>query len=150
MNNPLNIRYNPYNKWQGQVPTPDGSRPRFCRFQTVAHGYRAAWILLSNYWHIHGKQNLRAIITRFAPPTENHTASYIEHVALYVGISPSEWLPPPQDTPSLWLRILCRMTMIEQGIPEAQVNQRAIRQGFHMAFGMLIPEIPNVAIKNKG
>lgn len=75
-NNPLNIRYNPANKWVGQV----GEYRGFCVFSNVAYGFRAAYKIVCSYI----RQDVRSIediISRWAPPCENDTERYINFVA---------------------------------------------------------------------
>lgn len=75
-NNPLNIRYNVANEWIGQV----GEYRGFCMFKNVAYGFRAAYVLISNYI----KRDIRTIeeiISRWAPSNENDTENYINFVA---------------------------------------------------------------------
>lgn len=74
-NNPLNIRYNPSNRWVGQI----GEHMGFCVFKSKAYGFRAAYIILTNYIK-NGHNTIEAIISRWAPPTENNTESYIKFV----------------------------------------------------------------------
>lgn len=86
-NNPLNIRYNPVNKWVGQI----GEYKGFCRFRSMSYGIRAAYRLLNNYIK-NGHNTLRDIITRWAPPTENKTSEYLQFVCSDVIIDPDEKL----------------------------------------------------------
>lgn len=75
-NNPLNIRYNKHNQWIGQIGEDKG----FCVFETAELGFRAAFLLLKNYGR-KGFDTLNLILYRWAPPTENPTAAYVEFVA---------------------------------------------------------------------
>lgn len=75
-NNPLNIRYSELNKWQGLIGNENG----FCKFETLGYGFRAAFVLLRNYYR-GGHRSIRQIITRWAPPIENPTENYIEFVS---------------------------------------------------------------------
>ena len=81
-NNPLNIRYNPRNRWRGQVP--NRSDMEFCQFTSMRWGIRAAFILMINY-HKQGINTPRQIITRWAPPSENNTEGYINSVAMLLN-----------------------------------------------------------------
>lgn len=78
--NPLNIRYNPENRWLGQR----GQNQGFCVFGSMDTGYRAALKLLCNYVR-GGIRSVEDIITRWAPPSENDTKSYIEYVNSRLG-----------------------------------------------------------------
>lgn len=74
-NNPFNIRYSKKNHWIGQK----GQKRGFCEFDNLAHGVRAAYVLLTNYIR-RGVDTPRKIISRYAPPSENPTQSYINYV----------------------------------------------------------------------
>lgn len=74
-NNPLNIRYSEKNQWLGQT----GERNGFCVFSEEKYGWRAAFILLKNYYK-KGFRTISQIVHRFAPASENPTSSYVEFV----------------------------------------------------------------------
>lgn len=85
--NPLNIRNSNSFKWEGQIGRdPDN----FCIFKSMLYGVRAVFGLLRSYNHRHKIDTIRGIITRWAPPSENDTENYIQHVAAAAGISPDE------------------------------------------------------------
>lgn len=73
--NPLNIRYSAVNRWLGLHPAQPQVKG-FCRFVSMAHGYRAAVVLIKNYIR-RGIDTPAQIITRWAPPSENRTELYI-------------------------------------------------------------------------
>lgn len=83
-NNPGNIRLSA-TRWQGQV---DGTDPAFVTFATPQDGIRALAKLLKNYQAIYGLRTVRAIINRYAPPSENNTSAYVAAVAGALGVSP--------------------------------------------------------------
>ena len=86
-NNPGNIRKSA-DKWQGlSAEQPD---PEFFSFQTPEYGIRAMAKILKNYQVRHGINTIRGIINRWAPPVENDTGAYIEHVARVVGVNPDQ------------------------------------------------------------
>jgi len=84
-NNPLNIRVSGDN-WQGS----NGDDGEFVTFETPEKGIRAAARILKNYRDKYGLKSVGQIITRWAPPSENNTASYIKNVAKKVGVSASD------------------------------------------------------------
>ena len=84
-NNPLNIRRNPANQWQGLRPVQ--ADKLFCQFKAMKWGLRAAIKLLDNYIR-RGAQTPRQIISRWAPPSENDTASYVQHACQRAGLDP--------------------------------------------------------------
>lgn len=73
--NPLNIRYNPQNQWRGQT----GQNKGFCTFKSESYGIRAAYRIICNYIR-NGFDTIEAIISRWAPPSENNTEKYIQFV----------------------------------------------------------------------
>lgn len=85
--NPLNIRNSNSFKWDGQIGRDSDN---FCVFKSMLYGVRAAFGLLRSYNHRHKIDTIRGIITRWAPPSENDTESYIQHVAAAAGITPDE------------------------------------------------------------
>ena len=90
-NNPLNIVKG--NNWKGERPVQTDKV--FEEFESLEMGLRAGFVLLRNY--INGTKKrprkyntIRKIITRFAPPTENNTESYIRNVCKWTGLHPDE------------------------------------------------------------
>ena len=89
-NNPLNIRIG--NKWKGRkLPNTDGA---FDQFISVQWGYRAAFIILRNYINKHQCNSVAKIIARWAPSSENNTASYINTVCKKTGYKPDTVIRP--------------------------------------------------------
>ena len=80
--NPGNIRRSA-TKYLGEVaPSRDAA---FKQFETMAWGYRAMFVLLDSYSR-KGYRTIRQMISRYAPPIENHTENYIRCVAEWSGI----------------------------------------------------------------
>ena len=98
-NNPLNIRRGK-DQWQGlRAQQTDAS---FCQFESLEYGWRAAFYLLTRtYYHKYRLYTIRAIISRWAPPNENLTATYIQNVCRLTGIAPDE----PLGIPSMAMAI---------------------------------------------
>lgn len=88
--NPGNIDFNERNRWQGQT----GREPmgRFAQFDSHENGIRALAALLTTYQDRHGLRSIRGIIDRWAPPTENVTSAYVNHVASLTGFGPDDRL----------------------------------------------------------
>lgn len=132
-NNPLNIRRG-VSKWKGLRDFPTDKE--FCEFESMDYGFRAAFITLRTYYTKHGCKTLRAIINRWAPPTENDTTLYSYCVAVYAGIRDTDSvLPSPTDRQniSLWADIMMGMAKVENGTNEGLVD--ACRRGIKIAFG---------------
>lgn len=82
-NNPMNLRYSERNNWEGQTGQTNG----FCCFKSVEYGFRAAFITLRSYGK-NGINTISRIVSRWAPPAENPTQTYIKYVAVrmaYLG-----------------------------------------------------------------
>ena len=79
-NNIFNIRAGRA-QWQGMTGTQKG----FVEFMNREYAIRAWLVLMRNYRRQHGCDSIRKIVTRFAPPTENNTANYIQFCAREVG-----------------------------------------------------------------
>ncbi len=141
LNNPGNIRKGS-SRWKGAVrKNPD---KEFVKFDSMLSGYRAMWIVLSNYYHVHHRYTIRSMLSRWAPPKENNTEAYIQFVSKYAQADPNEVLPDPKseaDSPlkegsrgQVWLRIIIAMTMMEQGVKDEEVDQSTIREAYKRAF----------------
>ena len=110
-NNPGNIRLGNF-RYKGERATSSDSA--FRQFESVEWGYRAMFVLLHTYATKRGCRTLRAMINRYAPPTENFTEGYIRFVAQRTGIRPDEAL----DTRSArdMVPIVMAMSEIENGV----------------------------------
>ena len=135
--NPLNIRKG--SAWKGlRAEQNDGA---FCQFETMAYGWRAAFILLGRtYYEKYHLNTIRKIISRWAPACENNTKAYIYYVAKQVGVNECDPLPPPRVAPAVWMRIAWAMFEVEAGrrnvntSPEKDAVFEAMKEGFEMAL----------------
>ena len=106
-NNIFNIRKGP-NKWTGET----GARKGFVEFETREHGIRAWIVLMRTYRLKHRCGTVRAIITRYAPPTDNNdTQAYIKYCRERVYKSDTTWLSTTAD----YVRLGCAMAKMETG-----------------------------------
>ena len=127
-NNPLNIRRSK-DKWQGLKALQ--TDPQFCQFETMEHGWRAAFKMLTRtYYHEYRLYTIRAIINRWAPPNENNTKRYIENVCRITGIGPDEPLGIPSTNPENWMALGEAMSIQECG---TQLNHFEMYRGWKMA-----------------
>ncbi len=84
-NNPTNLSFVP---GQGAI----GSDGRFGIYGTAEEGIRAAENQLLLYQERDGLNTIRGIITKWAPPSENDTASYIAAVSSMMGVGADDTL----------------------------------------------------------
>ena len=83
-NNPGNIDWHKNINWQGMDENQhDG---RFIRFETPEHGLRAMARVLRTYQQKHKLNTIRKIVSRWAPPSENRTGSYVNAISKKTGI----------------------------------------------------------------
>lgn len=73
------------------------------------------FVLLHTYRVRHGCRTLREMISRWAPPVENHTGNYIRAVATRSGM--------PEDRPldtkcaDMMIPVVAAMSAVENGVP---------------------------------
>lgn len=82
--NPLNIRLT-RDKWVGRCSEQTDSQ--FVQFKSDVYGFRAGFRIIHNGFK-QGRNTIRKIITRWAPPNENNTANYISFVSTHSVINP--------------------------------------------------------------
>ena len=93
-NNPGNIRYSEANHWQGRAEWSQRTEEQrlereFEVFAAPEWGIRAMAVLLITYFDRDGLSTVAKIIGKWAPPSENNTASYILSVAHHMGANPT-------------------------------------------------------------
>lgn len=123
-NNPLNIRIG--NTWLGERANPTDYM--FEEFVSLDYGYRAAFCILRRYIRHYHRNTIALIITSWAPPIENCTLKYIDHVALIVGIAPDDIIDYADE--ETMIKLAAAMTIEECGQP---VDEAIIRKGYRMA-----------------
>ena len=121
-NNPLNIRHNS-DKFVGEV---SGSDKSFKTFDTMAHGYRAAFVTLHTYLTKYKRDTIEKIITAWAPPEDNNdTESYIRAVEKESGISRGQILTA--ECGKAYMNIVAAMSKVENGVA---ANMAEVLRGF--------------------
>jgi len=86
-NNPGNLENNGID-WVGLSVVQDDNR--FYQFTKPEYGIRALARVLKTYESKYGLNTVEGIINRWAPPHENNTTSYQEHVASVLGVTVNE------------------------------------------------------------
>ena len=135
-NNPLNIRRNG-DLWQGLKPQQ--TDPQFCQFESMAMGWRAAFILLTRtYYFKYHLTTLRRIITRWAPPAENRTDAYVRRVVELTGINSDRPLDPPSRAPTDWMKLASAMAIVEAGNTARGLDYFGMMDGWKMAYELTL------------
>lgn len=118
-NNPGNIRKGT-SQWQGMSPQQTDSA--FVQFVSPVYGIRALAVLLKNYSKRYGLNTVEEIISRYAPPNENITGSYVRAVSDAIGVSPRQEINVTANLP----RLIAAITKHENGLqpyPESLIRQ---------------------------
>lgn len=76
-------------RWLG-MSADQSADTRFLVFDTPEAGIRALMRILINYQERHGIRTLREAINRWAPPGENNSTAYVQHVSRLTGFDPDE------------------------------------------------------------
>jgi hypothetical protein len=112
--------------WQGKIGT-DGT---FDIFDTMENGIRALTKDLKKDFFTDGQETITALISEFAPGSENNTAAYIARVSEAVGKGPDAVLDWAADSFSLIKGIIRH----ENGsIAAAQIADETIKRGIASA-----------------
>ena len=82
-NNPGNIRLSA-DQWRGLSGNQTDSS--FFQFVAPLWGIRAIAVILRNYQDKYNLRTVAEMIERWAPPTENDTGNYANHVAALLGV----------------------------------------------------------------
>lgn len=110
-NNAGNIRLSKTRYLGEVIPSSDKA---FKQFKTMAWGYRAVFVLLDSYFR-KGLVTLRQMITRYAPPNENDTESYIRNVAQNAVVDPDA--PLDVNDRNVMVLVVSAISKVENGIP---------------------------------
>lgn len=110
-NNAGNIRLSKTRYLGEVVPSSDKA---FKQFKTMAWGYRAVFVLLDSYFR-KGLVTLRQMISRYAPPNENDTESYICNVAQNAVVDPDA--PLDVNDRNVMILVVAAISNVENGIP---------------------------------
>ena len=103
--------------------------PAFKEFEGDEWGYRAMFVLLESYRRRYAIDTLRAIITRWAPPSENDTESYIRFVASRSEVDPDAELQPRD----IRLRAIAEaMSRFERGHEPSPAQLNALDAGWKL------------------
>ena len=132
--NPLNIRATNID-WVGKT----GSNKGFEVFSNSEYGYRAAAKNLYKYNEKDNLKSVRELITKWAPPSENNTDSYVDKVAKDLGVDADADLGNLRSNPSLTKDLMKSMTEVEG--PNNNFNDKHVENGIALANGKDASEI---------
>jgi hypothetical protein len=121
-NNPLNIRHNA-DVFQGEIKGTDKS---FKTFSSMPYGYRAAFVTLGTYLS-RGCNTIEKIISKWAPPSENNTDSYIAAVEKWSGVPRNKELTAADGAD--YILVVAAMSFVEN---DKNADISAVKAGFNI------------------
>lgn len=125
-NNPGNIRWG--DKWQGLDEDGREKDKSFCVFKKPEYGIRALAKILRNYRDLHKITTVAGIIHRFAPPSENNTVAYINHVAEVLKVDTDDTIDVRDN--NTMLKLIKAIILHENG--EQPYTDKQILEGIKM------------------
>ena len=127
-NNPGNIRKGS-TAWQGLAPEQSDSA--FLQFDDMEHGIRAIAVTIKTYSQKYGLNSIAGIINRWAPPNENATGAYVQHVADALGVAPDAFIQV--SDPGVMEQLVRAIIKQENGPASLLVSDSTIAAGVGMA-----------------
>lgn len=99
----------------------------------MAWGYRAMFVVMETYARKYGISTIRGIVTRWAPPSENDTDSYVRYVSRRSGIDPDATVDV-YDRKTM-LAVAEAMSRIERGSEPAPDELESLGEGWQLFAG---------------
>jgi len=126
-NNPGNIEKS-NTKWDGKAKGEDS---RFETFATPEYGIRAMAKVLLTYQRKYGINTVEGIINRWAPPVENNTDSYINHVSQMTGLKRDQELDLTKNAGQLFK---LTKAIIKHENANYEYDYKTLLRGVQMAY----------------
>ena len=132
--------------WQGKVPVSQNTDGHFEQFYTIEDGIRAmAMDILPDVSH--GYDTINKLITEYAPPSENDTASYIQQVSNAAGIAPDA--PLAMNQPALAAIIAAQLHVENGPVVSNYVNQDDIFNSIQLLPQAILQQLGVFVQQNK-
>ena len=125
-NNPGNIKKNDI-EWEGLSAIQTDNT--FFQFTDPIYGIRALTKILRTYRNKYDLKNIWAIISRYAPPSENDTEAYKNFVTKKTGLS---MLKEIDNSVEGYFPVVKAIILMENG--EQPYDDELILQGMHLAW----------------
>lgn len=125
-NNPGNIKKNDI-EWEGLSAIQTDNT--FFQFTDPIYGIRALTKILRTYRDKYDLKNIWAIISRYAPPSENDTEAYKNFVTKKTGLS---MLKEIDNSVEGYFPVVKAIILMENG--EQPYDDELILQGMHLAW----------------
>jgi hypothetical protein len=127
-NNPGNLKRSK-NAWQGKLPYPQSKDLTFEQFIDLKSGIRA---MLKDLIHDinKGKNTVHALISEYAPASENNTKAYIKNVCATLGIKPLDKLTKINS--AFMLQLVRSILKVELGTSHVDVSDNDINEAIQI------------------
>jgi hypothetical protein len=128
--NPLNIRLEPKNRWQGRVDPARNTDKEFEQFLDPVWGIRAGAVLAIAHYDRRHADTIRKLAQIWAPANENDTQGYVRFVTRDSGFGPDE--PLDFHRAQHLKPVLAAMIRMENGCQpytDAQIDAGLTRAG---------------------
>lgn len=120
MNNPGNIEHSK-DRFLGEGSE---NHPRFKSFVEPVYGIRAIAKILLTYYRKHHLDTVDEIIHRWAPPHENNTKAYVDHVCQVLRVRPYELIDVDDpDTLANLVKVIIKHENGEQPYDDATIER---------------------------
>ena len=126
-NNPGNIRRG--ERWEGIADV--SLDQEFVTFKSPVWGIRAMARILLSYQKLHFLGTITGMISRWAPPSENDTDSYIHHVCKMVGVGRHDTVTLAEE-PTLFAAMVRAIILHENG--KQPYSDKKIAKGIKLAM----------------
>lgn len=134
-NNPGNIDFNAKaferDPWVGELGIEEHRHARFTTFDTPEHGIRALCKILLTYQRKYGLGTIPEIIDRWAPPSENDTTAYVDHICELLDVT-RETVLSLSDIPDKLAELAKAIIQHENG--EQPYSDEIVQAGVDMAL----------------
>lgn len=127
-NNPGNLRKSVAD-WLGKVPHSESEDKSFEQFISIQYGLRALMKNVITWVNKRGENTVRKLITKWAPPHENKTQTYIQKVSNDLGISPDAVLSLNKEQ---LIALAKTITEMENGNDSKVIPQNAYNEAFNL------------------
>lgn len=145
LENPGNIRRGP-TAWVGESTLQDD--PDFLRFDKPEYGLRALMKILITYQSKDEVEHVQGMISRWAPPEENDTVSYIADCCARVGINQDDFLN--LSIPQSLVRMAQAIVHHENGAcPDPTLPNWYDETIYEEAVAMVLPQTKTANLKEK-
>lgn len=109
-------------QWQQKVPHDQNTDGHFEQFNTYVYGIRAMIKDVKNDIEQDGLDTIAKIVYEYAPPTENHTETYISFLEAETGISAHQTISANQSTMRKLIKAIALYENGQSAVSDSEFN----------------------------